>query len=196
MVQGEKWKLTSVRWTKLLVRGSIQIHLVLLKNRNEAFLSTDESSSANEDDKQPLHWGATGLRETVSGVSEWNGNTSAATWQLEKPGGRRKCRAVWERVGAALEARMEDTSLPAAAVRGKGTQGLLFPLSPLSPRRSLVFPQQTVGTMKAACSPPLAQRGCQYRTYQTLNGRIRLPMKIKSMTCFPWLSLSWSGWQL
>lgn len=71
-----------------------------------------------------------------------------------------------------MRARMEDTSLPAAAVRSKegGTQGLLFPLRSLSPRRSLVFPQQTVGTMKAACSPPLAQRGCQYRTYQTLNG--------------------------
>ena len=62
-------------------------------------------------------------------------------------------------MGAALEARMEDTSLPAAAVRSKGTQGLLFPLRSLSPRRSLVFPQQTVGTMKAACSPPLAQKG-------------------------------------
>lgn len=38
-----------------------------------------------------------------------------------------------------------------------GTQGLLFPLRPLSPGRSLVFPQQTVATMKAACSPPLPQ---------------------------------------
>lgn len=62
-------------------------------------------------------------------------------------------------MGVALEARMEDTSLPAAAVRGKGTQGLLFPLRSLSPKRSLVFPQQTVGTMKAACSPPLTQKG-------------------------------------
>lgn len=88
-------------------------------------------------------------------------------------------------MGVALESRMEDTSLPAAAVRGKGTQGLLFPLRSLSLGRSLVFPQQTVGTMKAACSPPLAQKGCQYWTYQTLNGRISLPMKIKSMTCFP-----------
>lgn len=44
-----------------------------------------------------------------------------------------------ERVGAALESRMGDTSLP-AAVGGRGTQGLLFPFSPLSPGRSLVFP--------------------------------------------------------
>lgn len=107
----------------------------------------EEPPPANEDDKQPLLWEAMGLRGGVSGVREWNGNTSAATWQDEERAG--------DGVGAALESRMGDTSLPAAAVRGRGTQGLLFPLSSLSPRRSLVFPQQTVGTMKAACSPPL-----------------------------------------
>lgn len=138
------------------------------------------------------------LRGRVSGVREWNGNTSAATWQDEKRAGDggRWWSGVWERVGVALESRMGDTSLPAAAVRGKGTQGLLFPLRSLFPGRSLVFPQQTMGTMKAACSPPLMQKGCQYWTYQTLNGRISLPMKLKSMTCFPWLSSLWSGWQL
>lgn len=98
-----------------------------------------------------------------------------------KKSGRRGWRGVWERVGVALEARMEDTSLPAAAVRGKGTQGLLFPLRSLSPRRSLVFPQQTVGTMKAACSPPLAQRAVN-------TGPIR-PWMAES--AFPWKSSQW-----
>lgn len=98
-----------------------------------------------------------------------------------KKSGRRGWLSVWERVGVALEARMEDTSLPAAAVRGKGTQGLLFPLRSLSPRRSLVFPQQTVGTMKAACSPPLAQRAVN-------TGPIR-PWMAESV--FPWKSSQW-----
>lgn len=98
-----------------------------------------------------------------------------------KKSGRSGWRGVWERVGVALEARMEDTSLPAAAVRSKGTQGLLFPLRSLSPRRSLVFPQQTVGTMKAACSPPLAQRAVN-------TGPIR-PWMAES--AFPWKSSQW-----
>lgn len=35
-----------------------------------------------------------------------------------------------------------------------GTQGLLFPFSLLSSRLSLVFPRQTTGTKRAACTPP------------------------------------------
>lgn len=61
-------------------------------------------------------------------------------------------------MGAALESRMGDTSLPAAAI-GRGTQGLLFPFSSLSPPRSLVFPRQTMATMKVACPPPLKKKG-------------------------------------
>lgn len=49
--------------------------------------TSEEHSSANEDDKQPLHSQAMGLRGRVSGVREWNGNTSAATWQDEKRAG-------------------------------------------------------------------------------------------------------------
>lgn len=161
---------------------------------------SEEPSPANEDDKQPLHSEAMGTqREGVRGQRMKRQHLCSHLTGWKKSGRRGWWwwwRGVWERVGVALESRMEDTSLPAAAVRGKGTQGLLFPLRSLSPGRSLVFPQQTVGTMKAACSPPLAQKGCQYWTYQTLNGRISLPMKIKSMTCFPWLSSLWSGWQL
>lgn len=33
--------------------------------------------------------------------------------------------------------------------------------------------------------------GCQYWTYQALNGRTSLPMKIKSMTCFPTPLVKW-----
>lgn len=61
-------------------------------------------------------------------------------------------------MGAALESRMGDTSLP-AAVRGRGTQGLLFLFRSLSLPRSLVFPRQTMATMKAACPPPLKKEG-------------------------------------
>lgn len=135
--------------------------------------SRPEDSPANEDGKQS--WGGQRVKR----------QHLCCLLTAGKKSGRRGCRVVWEKVGAALEARMEDTSLPAAAVTSRRTQELLFPLRSLSPRHSLVFPQQTVGTMKAACSPPLAQRGCQYWTYQSLNGRISLPMKIKSATCFP-----------
>lgn len=54
---------------------------------------------------------------------------------------------------------MEDTSLPAAAVRGKGTQGLLFPFRALFPRRSLVFPQQTVGHNEGGVLPSPSVKG-------------------------------------
>lgn len=89
---------------------------------------------------------------------------------------------------------MEDTSLPAAAVSGEGTQGLLFPFRSLSPRRSLVFPQQTVGHNEGGVLPsPRAKGVVSTGPIGPLNGRIGLPMKIKSMTCF-FLALLLAKW--
>ncbi|KAI9521368.1 hypothetical protein NQZ68_007683 [Dissostichus eleginoides] len=62
------------------------------------------------------------------------------------------------------------------------------PLQPLDSMKKEREPGANRGYNEGGMLPSPPAKGCQYWTYQTLNGRISLPMKIKSMTCFPWLS--------
>ncbi|CAB1455769.1 unnamed protein product [Pleuronectes platessa] len=122
-------------------------------------IQEDERPPADED-KPPLHPEALALG---GGECQGSGNETATPLQPldrmkkeREPGVAGLFERGWEQ-HLRPEWKTQASRQQQSEAWG-GTQGLLFPLRSLSPQPSLVFPQQTVGTMKAACSPPLAQR--------------------------------------
>lgn len=85
---------------------------------------------------------------------------------------------------------------PSSSSQRQGDTGATVPIEVFVSQALSCFSSANRGYNEGGMLPSPRAKGCQYWTYQTLNGQISLPMKIKSMTCFPWLSSLWSGWQL
>lgn len=85
---------------------------------------------------------------------------------------------------------------PSSSSQRQGDTGATVPIEVFVSQALSCFSSANRGYNEGGMLPSPHAKGCQYWTYHTLNGRISLPMKIKSMTCFPWLSSLWSGWQL
>lgn len=85
---------------------------------------------------------------------------------------------------------------PSSSSQKQGDTGATVPIEGFVSQALSCFSSANHGYNEGGMLPSPCAKGCQYWTYQTLNGRISLPMKIKSMTCFPWLFSLWSGWQL
>lgn len=85
---------------------------------------------------------------------------------------------------------------PSSSSQRQGDTGATVPIEVFVSRALSCFSTANYGYNEGGMLPSPRAKGCQYWTYQTLNGRISLPMKIKSMTSFPRLFYLWSGWQL
>lgn len=74
---------------------------------------------------------------------------------------------------------------PSSSSQKQGDTGATVPIEVFVSQALSCFSSANRGYNEGGMLPSPRAKGCQYWTYQTLNGWISLPMKIKSMTCFP-----------